>query len=272
MPASRADLLFLHANGFPTGVYNRYLEALRAQRRVHAPPVIDSPVTLRGGQRWPHMVDGVTAEIRRLAAERGPIALVGHSMGGYLSMIASARLGDEVCAIVLIDSPLVMGWRRAVFESLKAAGLTRHGGPAPIALRRRNRWESAADAQAHFAPKSLVRHWAPGVLDDFIAHGLKGEHGVGVSLRIAREIEADIYAHLPTTASWRAFRKLRARVLPVFLVAGRRSRGMDMAGRAANRRLFGDRWREVDAGHLVPMEAPAACAATVLACVAEVDG
>ena len=39
---------------------------------------------------------------------------------------------------------------------------------------------------------------------------------------------------------------------------------MKMAGWRGNRRLFGDQMVTVDAGHLVPLEAPRACADAVL--------
>ena len=41
----------------------------------------------------------------------GPLVLVGHSMGGYLAAMAAARLPQRVVQVVLIDSPMVLGWR-----------------------------------------------------------------------------------------------------------------------------------------------------------------
>src|SRR5690606_18222508 len=198
----------------------------------------------------------------------GPICLVGHSLGGYPSLMAAARLPGHVSQVVLIDSPIVVGWRKCAFETLRLAGLTTRGGPAPVAARRRDRWESREQARAYFSSKAFVRDWAPGVLEDFLAHGLAVGQDGALSLRIAREAERDIYAHLPAHRVYAAFRALRAHgAIPVHMIAGSRSRETDMVGRRGNRRLFGANWHELPTGHLVPMEQPVACAELVARCI-----
>src|SRR5690606_11993015 len=165
----------------------------------------------------------------------GPVDLVGHSMGGYLSLMAAARLPTHVRGIVLIDSPLVLGWRKSIFETLKLTGLSARGGPAPVAARRRDRWTSREHAHEYFSAKAFVRSWAPGVLEDFLAHGLAPGQDGALSLRIAREAERDIYANLPAHRTFAAFRALRAHgAIPVHMIAGSRSRETDMVGRRGN--------------------------------------
>jgi pimeloyl-ACP methyl ester carboxylesterase len=112
-----------------------------------------------------------------------------------------------------------------------------------------------------------VQRWAPGVLDDFVAHALHDSdagQGGRLTLRIPREEERDIYAHLPHREAVRALHRLHAAGVPVGMVAGRKSDEMRMAGWQANRRLFAGRMVTLETGHLVPMEAPGACAAAVL--------
>lgn len=264
-------LVFLHANGFPSGSYRRFLGALEGFASVVAPEVIDTPHAMRASQRWPEMTRRVVDLVREVADRAGPVVLVGHSMGGYLSLMAADRLSDRVRAIVLVDSPIVTGWRKSVFEALRVSGLTTRGGPAPVAARRRHQWSSRDEAREHFSPKAFVRDWAPGVLEDFLAHGLAGGPGGPVSLRIAREAERDIYAHVPTHRVLRAFRRLRAAGCPIDMIAGASSREMSLAGREGNRRLFGERWHELPTGHLVPLEQPLACAAKVARCLGLAD-
>lgn len=265
---ARAPILFLHANGFPSGAYRQFLEALRAGREVIAPQVIDTPLAMQASQRWPRMIEDVQNLIGEVVAEHGTVALVGHSMGGYLSLMAGARQQAPLAGIVLLDSPLVAGWRGALFGALRVTGLTRHGGPAPIAARRRAQWESQAQALAHFESKKFARRWAPGVLADFIDSGLRSDPDGTVSLRIAREAERDIYANLPAGRALRSYLRLRDRGVPVHIIAGRYSAETNMAGRDGNRRLFGARWHELDTGHLLPMERPAEAAEAVLGCLA----
>lgn len=266
--ASR-QILFLHANGFPTGVYQQFLASLGGFAKVHAPDVILTPLNAGASRRWPQMTEQVVVQIKQLATAQKPVTLVGHSMGGYLSLMAAARLNNLVDAIVLIDSAMVQGWRRSVFETLKVAGLSKYGGPAPIAARRRFQWPSSQEARDHFSPKAFTRHWAPGVLDDFIEHGLVKTGSTDVALRIAREVESDIYAQLPSQRTSSAYKKLRSRGMPIFMIAGKRSVEMRMAGLEHNRQLFHGRWTELPTAHLIPMELPQACAQAVADCLAQ---
>ncbi|MEZ5650734.1 MAG: alpha/beta hydrolase [Burkholderiaceae bacterium] len=266
-PRAAAPVLFLHANGYPTGAYRQFLDALSARREVVAPQVIETPAALRASQRWPQMVEQVQAIITDIVGRYGSVAIVGHSMGGYLALMAGARQRGPIDSVVLLDSPLVTGWRGKVFDALRVTGLTQRGGPAPIAARRRDRWESSQMARAHFESKKFTAHWAPGVLDDFIAHALHADPQGRVSLRIAREAERDIYAQLPAGRGLRAYRRLRDRGVPVHMIAGRFSAETRMAGRDGGRRLFGERWHEIDTGHLVPLDKPQACAELVIACI-----
>ncbi|MEZ5660052.1 MAG: alpha/beta hydrolase [Burkholderiaceae bacterium] len=270
MPVSTsraAPILFLHANGFPSGAYRQFLEVLGKHHEVIAPQVIDTPAAMRASQRWPQMVEQVQSIITESVAKHGSLAVVGHSMGGYLALMAGARQSAPLAGIVLLDSPLVTGWRGTVFDALRVTGLTQRGGPAPIAARRRDRWESSQKAREHFESKTFAQRWAPGVLDDFIAHGLNTDPEGRVCLRIAREAERDIYAQLPAGRALRAYRRLRDRGVPMHMIAGRYSAETRMAGRHAVQRLFGERWHEIDGGHLVPMEKPRACAELVLHCL-----
>ena len=265
---TRSTIVFLHANGFPSGSYRQFLEALGRYADVIAPPALDTPPGIQPRMRWPHMTQQVVGEVRQAAERCGPVVLAGHSMGGYLSLMAAARLPTHVRSIVLIDSPLVLGWRKSIFETLKLTGLSARGGPAPVAARRRDRWVSREQAHEYFSAKEFVRTWAPGVLEDFLAHGLAAGQDGALSLRIAREAERDIYANLPAHRTLAAFRSLRAHGgIEIHMIAGTRSREMEMTGRAINRRLFGSNWHELPTGHLVPMEQPLACAELVARCI-----
>lgn len=163
---------------------------------------------------------------------------------------------------MLIDSPMVTGWRRPFLETLRHLHLTAFAGPAPIAAKRRFEWSSASDAKEHLSSKAFARHWASGAMDDFLAAGLV-ESDNGVTLKIPREVERDIYANLPSQRTFTALRYLQSIGKPVTMIAGSRSVETTLAGKPGNQRLFGDHWFEVDAGHLVPMEQPVACAEAV---------
>ncbi len=256
-------ILFLHANGYPAGVYRAFLHALAARHPVSAIEVIGCMPAYRPGRGWHRMRAQVVSHIESMPDER--LVLVGHSMGGYLAAMAAERLPARIAQVVLVDSPMVAGWRGAFVSVTHATGLSRRLGPAPVAARRRHYWTSRDEARRHLGAKAFVQRWAPGVLDDFIEAGLTGHPAGGVTLTIPRDTERDVYATLAHREALRAVRTLRAgSATRVGFVAGSQSEETRLAGREQNRRFWGRDWIEVPGGHLIPMEAPAACAQAVI--------
>jgi pimeloyl-ACP methyl ester carboxylesterase len=264
--------LFLHANGYPAGVYRQFLHALTnalgAQHGVvHAPALLDatgSPSHLR----WATML----GQAQHHASLHSANVLIGHSMGGYLALQTAAAAPKKFTRVVLIDSPIPRGWRAALVSASQVMGLAYRFGPAPIAARRRETWASRDAARAFFAGKKFVQQWHTGVLHDFIEHAIidapLSSHATdAVTLRIARDIESDIYAHIVHTLAYNALMRLRKHEVPVHFVAGIHSEEIRLADRAANRSLFKSEWTDIDAGHLIPFEQPQRCADAVSAAI-----
>jgi pimeloyl-ACP methyl ester carboxylesterase len=261
MTASALPVVFLHANGYPAGVYRQFLAALAERHPVSAMDIVGVHRAEAPGRGWRNLLTPVLARIDTQPEQQ--IALVGHSMGGYLAAMAAARRAGQVAQVVLIDAPMVSGWRSTLVSVSHATGLSRRIGPAPVAARRRQHWASRDEARRHLAAKPFVQRWAPGVLDDFIAAALTDDPAGGVSLTIPREAERDIYATLAHRAALHAVRTLRKCGVPTGFVAGSQSEELRLAGREENRAFWGQDWRELDSGHLIPMEQPEACAAAV---------
>lgn len=258
-------LLFLHANGYPAAVYRKFLEQLAGSFAVDSIAILETPPSTPAALRWRRMREQVLDRLAPLPAD-DTVALVGHSMGGYLALMAASHRLPIRHPLVLIDSPIPGPGKAALLSLAKSSGLVHRLGPAPVAARRRHHWQDREAAKEFFAGKQFVQRWAPGVLEDFVENALHERHagsGPGVTLRIPREEERDIYAHLPHREAARALRRLRACGTPVGFIAGSRSLEMQMAGWQTNRRLFGPRLVSLDTGHLVPLEAPEACAASV---------
>jgi pimeloyl-ACP methyl ester carboxylesterase len=285
-------LLFLHANGYPAAVYRHFTESLSRAVEVIPLGILQTSASTPAVLRWRRMRDQVVERLADLTdapagavdatapavpalqpaePRAGCTALVGHSMGGYLALMAAARQLPTAHPVVLIDSPLPGPGRAALLSLAQRTGLSIRMGPAPVAARRRHTWQDLEQARQFFAGKPFVQRWAPGVLEDFLAHALRSQteaEPAPVTLRIPREEERDIYAHLPHREAARALQRLRTAGVPVGFVAGSQSAEMRMAGWQANRRLFRDRFVTVETGHLVPLEAPENCAAAVLALLA----
>ena len=265
------NITFLHANGYPSGVYRQFFAALRNHATVHAPAILETEPASAAHQRWPMMLDQALDALQSLppgtSKKKGATprhVLVGHSMGGYIALQAAARHMDAIRDVVLIDSPIPTGWRANVLTFAQLSGLAYKSGPAPVAARRRDIWLSREAAREFFASKAFVQTWADGVLDDFIEHAII-DSADGVTLKVPRDTERDIYAHIVHRSALKALRRLKRGGVNVSFIAGERSEETRLAGFEDNERLFAPRFKRLPTGHLIPMEAPQACADAVLA-------
>ena len=259
-------ITFLHANGYPSGVYRQFFAALREHATVDAPAILEAPADSAAHQRWPMMLDQALDALQPTPPLHNAVlrhVLVGHSMGGYIALQAAVRHMNTIRDVVLIDSPIPTGWRANLLSFAQLTGLAYKSGPAPIAARRRDTWPSRDAAREFFAGKAFVRAWNTGVLDDFIEHALV-DCDQGVTLKVPRDAERDIYAHIVHRSARKALLRLQRGGVTVSFIAGVRSEETRLAGFAENERLFTPRFTRLPTGHLIPMEAPQACADAVL--------
>ena len=260
----KGTLVFSHANGFPAGTYTRLFERWRAagwrviaiERFGHDPAF---PVT----SNWPRLRDQLIALVDAQTDRRGPLFLVGHSLGGYLSLLAACRRRDLAQGVVLLDSPVVAGWRAHGVQVAKATGLIKRVSPGRISRTRRPHWPSAEDAWRHFAAKSAFARWEPEVLRHYISAGTEPdpEQG-GVRLAFDRAIETRIYNTLPH--HFGALLQRHPPACPVHYVGGTRSREGRQVGMAMTRALTHGRIGWIEGTHLYPMERPDETAQAVL--------
>lgn len=265
-PRAPRRIVFSHANGFPAGTYRTLFEAWRdAGFEVHALPKFGHDPRFPVSSNWPHLRDELIHFIDREV--RGPAFLIGHSMGGYISVLAASRRPDLAQGIVLLDSPIVSGWKARALQLAKATGVGERLSPGHVSKRRRQHWPSADAAYAHFAAKPTFARWAPGVLHDYIASGTEPHEGVetatqGQRLVFERTIETAIYNSLPHQIT----RLLQAHPLqcPMAFIEGSRSTEVRRVGLNATRRLTHGRISTLDGTHLFPFEKPHETAAEVL--------
>jgi pimeloyl-ACP methyl ester carboxylesterase len=258
-------IVFSHANGFPAGTYRLIFEAWRAAGfEVHAIEKYGHDQRFPVTSNWPHLraqlIDFIEHEVG------GPVFLVGHSLGGYLSLMAASRRPDLASGLVMLDSPLLSGWKARAVQLAKAAGIGERFSPGHVSKRRRQQWDSADAAFEHFAAKPAFARWAPGVLRDYIDCGTEPHDGHETGegsrrLAFSREIETAIYNSLPHHIT----RVLRAHPLqcPMALIQGSESVEVRRVGLAATRRLTHGRISTLPGSHLFPLERPLETAAEV---------
>ena len=253
-------IAFSHANGFPAGTYRQLFEAWReAGYRVLAVEKFGHDARYPVTSNWPHLRSQLLAFIEHEAG--APVFLVGHSMGGYLNVLAALRRPELVRGLVLLDSPLLGGLAGQVMRLGKATGAIRRFSPGHVSQRRRQHWPDAEAAYAHFAAKPTFARWAPGVLRDYIASGVQPmEAGHGLAFR--REVETLIYNTLPHDLTARLRRHPLA--CPMAFVGGTQSVEVRQVGMRATERWTHGRVSWVEGSHLFPLEQPATAAAQVL--------
>lgn len=255
-------IVFSHANSFPITTYRllfellheRGCEARGVERFGHDEryPVSDN---------WPHLVQQLADFARAEVDRRGePVFFVGHSLGGFLSVMAAALHPELARGVLLIDSPLISGWRATTLGMAKRAQLVGSVSPGKISQRRRNSWASHAEALDYFRSKKAFAQWHPEVLQDYVALGLKDQDGKRV-LAFEREVETAIYNTLPHNLD--ALLRRHPLRCPAAFIGGRGSQEMKQVGLDMTLRITRGRTMMLDGSHLFPMERPHATAATI---------
>lgn len=265
-------IVFSHANSYAASTYRRLFEGWRAAgQEVVAVERYGHDADYPVDQRWRGMALQLVALIDAQSEEK--VWLVGHSMGGYLSLLAAGLRPQRVRGVILLDSPVVYGWKAGFLSLLKSTGQMRRFAPAAVAAKRRDRWPNLDQVHSHFAAKKMFSRWQPDILSDYVQHGTEHDPadpaGEGRRLAFRREVESSIYATVPHwLVPW-----LRRHPPggPVAFVAGRRSREVRQAGMGATRKITEGRIHWVDGSHLFPFEHPDITVAAVLDWMRELE-
>ena len=263
-------IIFSHGNSFPASTYGvlfRSLEARGFQVRAiekfgHDPRY---PVT----SNWPNLVQQLADFASQEVEQSGqPAFLVGHSLGGFLSLMCAATHpelgGRKVAGVVLIDSPVLGGWRAKALSVAKRAKLVGSISPGAISRKRRHQWLGRDEVLAHFRSKKAFACWDEQVLRDYIDHGTHDEGGTAQGQRLLsfdRDVETAIYNTLPDNLE----QLLNTHPLqcPATFIGGRQSVEMKQVGMAMTQKITQGRIMMLDGSHLFPMEKPLATAAAI---------
>ena len=272
--AAKPRVIFSHGNSFPASTYGVLLRSLEArgfqvraiEKFGHDPAY---PVT----SNWPHLVQQLAdfTQQQVLASGQGAF-LVGHSLGGFLSLMCAAKhpeLGNKALrGVILLDAPLIGGWRATALGVAKRARLVGSISPGVVSRKRKNLWLGKDDVLAHFRSKKIFARWDEQVLRDYIEHGTHDapeQAGKGTQtqrhLSFDRNVETAIYNTLPDNLD----QLIRRHPLkcPATFIGGRQSVEMKQVGMGLTDKVTKGRIMMLDGSHLFPMEKPIATAAAI---------
>lgn len=266
-PVQAPVLVFSHANSFPAGTYRKLFDVWRAAGyRVAAVEQYGHDEKYPVSNHWPRLRDQLTDFVDREV--RGPAFFVGHSLGGFLSLLAAARRPDLARGVVLLDSPVIGGMVGAMVHFAKITGFGARFSPGHVSARRRQHWTSPEAAHAHFAAKEAFARWDPEVLRDYITCGIVPSEPPlepGYTLGFTREVETQIYHTLPTDIP--TFLRRHPLQCPVAFIGGTRSDEVRRVGMFETERVTQGRVSWIDGTHLFPLEQPETTANEVLRCL-----
>ena len=267
-PHDAGPIVFSHGNGFPAGTYRVLFEAwCAAGHTVHAIEKFGHDPAYQVTSNWPHLRDQLIAFVEAEAG--GPAWLVGHSLGGLLGLQVASKRPDLVRGLVLLDAPVIAGWRAHSLQVAKATGLIARLSPGRVSRTRRNEWPSREAVRAHFGAKRVFARWDPRVLDDYVKSGFVRRGGKTV-LAFERAVETRIYETLPHHLA-PLLRRHPVRC-PVAFIGGTQSVEARQSGLAMTRKLAGEHFEWQEGTHLFPMERPDETAAAVLRFVVAMQG
>ena len=260
------NIIFSHANSFGASTYRVLFKHLKARGfTVRAIEKFGHEEKYPVTNNWPHLVQQLIDFTRDEVQKTGePAFLVGHSFGGFVSLMAAARAPELARGVLLMDSPILGGWRATTLGVIKSTQLVGSVSPGAVSRRRRNSWPSQEAALEHLRHKKAFAKWNPQVLQDYIAHGTHDE-GQGEDkkrvLSFDRDVETAIYNTLPHNLD--ALLKRHPVKCPVAFIGGTHSVEMGQVGMAMTEKVCKGRLMMLDGSHLFPMEKPLATAAAM---------
>ena len=261
-----ALLIFSHGNSFPASTYGVMTASLKKrgfkvesiEKLGHDPAY---PVT----NNWPHLVTQLTEFSQHTAQKTGESAyLVGHSLGGLLSMLCAAQHPEHIRGVVLLDAPVIGGWKASALAFVKRAGLVGRISPSAVSQRRKDCFADINGAYAHFKSKRAFALWDDNVLRDYVTLGTYARDGKRF-LSFKREIETQIYNTLPSNLE-SVLRRNPLRC-PVAFIGGLQSSELRQTGTKLTEQITQGRIQWLDGTHLFPMEKPLAAAAAIEAAI-----
>ena len=262
--------LLHHANGFYAASLAPLAQLLRPHYRVIA---IDArghgdsgrPL-LPDGVRWERFADDLASIARQILDETGRERIdygIGSSFGGTCTAIAEARHPSTFARIAMLDPPVHPNaqWLQQMGAD-PAVALSDGPGLAARAKKRREFWPSREAVRLAWKDKQTFQSWTPEAFEIYLNEGFRDLPDGNVALKCPPAVEAAVFQ--ASAAYINMYEAVTAVACPALLVHAGQGRFPVVI-----HELFAGQFQHgvhqvADAGHLMPLEAPALCADLLL--------
>jgi len=192
--ATKINLHFAHANGFPAPSYQQIFNQLPDDFEVHALTKFAHserfPVNANLGNQVAELIDYLIHKVAK------PVYVVGHSMGAVVSFMAACERPDLIKGLIMLDPPIASGLARIAFKLLKYSPLMDTFSPAGKAKVRCQSWPLGTDLVAYFKSRALFKNVQSACIQDYVEAVIDEQEGK-LHLNFDAQIEASIYRNVP---------------------------------------------------------------------------
>jgi len=213
-------LHFAHANGFPPGTYNAFIERLTDRYRVlgmecRALWGTEDPARFRHWRELGEDLAGFLAEMKLSG-----ILAAGHSLGAVTSLFCAVSHPELVRALILIDPVILPVHLAPIWALATLPGLNRRARLPAGARQRRIEWPSRELLLRAYRSASVFARWQEPFLRDYIYSGTADDPSGSVRLQYPKEWEARIFETAPPDV-WCILPQLRH--MPLLVLRGQHS-------------------------------------------------
>ena len=269
-------LHFAHANGMPSAVYQPLFAGLTEFFTIEYISMLGNHPDYPVDNHWRSLTQQVVDSVQAACAKHGveQLVAVGHSLGGMCTLQALYRAPEYFSQAVLLDPPWLYGKISLLWHLAKTTDrlpLMNHRlmdklSPAGISARRRDVWDSRAEAHNKLSGKGFFKNFDERSFAGYIEHGLNERADGKVTLAIPKSSEVAVFR---TNPSWYWLTPNHAPKPPVTLVIGEDSIFLKRRFPQQIKSRLGIAYQTHKGGHMFPLEYPESVTQQVLALIAQ---
>jgi pimeloyl-ACP methyl ester carboxylesterase len=185
------DLLLLHPNGFPAGVFEPLADRLTDRFRCFGIDLCghgrSDPPDRLDDLTYPLMAADVVAVLDALAVES--VRVVGHSLGGGVAIITDRDAPGRIERVLLCEAVVFPAPPEPSADRPPLAEITR---------RRRAVWPDREAMRKSYGSRPPLDRLEPAALDAYLRYGVVDREDGQVELACPSELEATIFEMTPT--------------------------------------------------------------------------